>query len=310
MNEATRAYSAAHFALELDGKQDVGLFKAVEGGDVKMDLIKYQDGGNHAPTLLRSGKPKYADIKVQVGMAMSRTFYDWITNFTRGNDDRRTGAIVAADFYFNERARREFAEAMITEVQFPKLDGNDKNACFMSVTLTPETVKYKPGTGNKIVQATGFDEQKLWAACNFDFVVDGFEAACRRVVKVDAFAIKMKPIDYQVGMRRETIKVMGRIEYPNLTFYIPEADAKAFTDYHQKTTANGELQADERLHGSINCYDNAQGLLFTVKYAGAEIFGVTHDKGDAASEDIKLAKIEMTVETMSFIYPAMEVASV
>ena len=31
------------------------------------------------------------------------------------------GAIVAADFYYNERARRNFKEAMIKELTFPKL---------------------------------------------------------------------------------------------------------------------------------------------------------------------------------------------
>ena len=30
-----RSYAAAHFALELDGKDNVGLFRSIEGGGVK-----------------------------------------------------------------------------------------------------------------------------------------------------------------------------------------------------------------------------------------------------------------------------------
>src|SRR5436190_11187109 len=235
MNDDKRAYSGAIFALELDQDDEGGLFKSVEGGNIKADLIKYQNG-MEKPVYLRSGKPKYEDIKVQVGMSMSKPFYQWIQSFCAGTDDRRTGAIVAADFTFQERARREFAEAIITEVGFPKLDGGDKNACFMSVTISPETVVYKPGSGkSKIANQKAKYTQKMWAASNFDFKIDGFAEACKQVTKVDAFTIKMKPIEYQHSGQdgqREMLKIMGRIEYPNLVFYLPESDAQPFIDYH------------------------------------------------------------------------------
>jgi phage tail-like protein len=302
MNDDNRAYSGAIFALELDQDDEGGLFKSVEGGNIKADLIKYQNGAE-TPVFLRSGKPKYEDIKVQVGMSMSKPFYNWITSFCAGIDDRRTGAIVAADFKFKERARREFAEAIITEVGFPKLDGGDKNACFMSVTISPETVVYKPGQGtSKIANQKAKYTQKMWSAANFDFKIDGFAESCKQVTKVDAFTIKMKPIEYQNGGQRETTKVMGRIEYPNLVFYLPESDAQPFIDYHAKINLQGELEDEERLHGEINTYDNANGLLFTITFYGGEIFAITHDKNDATAEDIKMVKIELATEKIDFMY--------
>jgi phage tail-like protein len=301
-NPALRAYGASVFALELDQiKQTVGLFKSIEGGGVKMELIKYQ-AGQHHPTFLRSGKPKYEDIKVQVGMAMSQTFYDWIAAFFRGDMARKTGAIIAGDFYYNERARREFDQAMISEIGFPKLDGNDKGACYMNVTITPETVVYKPGNGGKIDEGAGFDNEKLWAACNFDFTIDGFAEACKRVTKVEPFVLKQKPIEYHVGGRREPVKVPGRLEYPNLVFSLPESDAQPFIDHHDKYTIKGVVQPNARLHGEINTYDNQRGKLFTVQFAGAEIFALTHDKRDAGSEEIAQVKVEMSIEYMRFFY--------
>ena len=38
------------------------------------------------------------------------------------------GSIVAADFFYQERARRNFKAAMIKELTFPKLAGDDKAA--------------------------------------------------------------------------------------------------------------------------------------------------------------------------------------
>jgi phage tail-like protein len=299
----TRAYAAAHFALELDQKKDVGLFKSIEGGGMKTDLIKYQNGGQH-PTFFRLGKPKYEDIKLQVGMAMSEPFFKWVESFFTGQPVRKTGAIVAADFYYKERARREFDQAMITEVAFPKLDGNDKGACYMNVTISPETVTYKPGSNQPITQPERARTQKLWAACNFDFSLDGFADSCHRVTKVDAFTIKQKPIEYNAGMQRAATKVPGRLEYPNITFYIPEADAEPFVAHHMKHTGAGTVQPDARLHGEINTYDNQGTRLFKLEFFGSDIFNITHDKSDASSEEMKQVKIELCVEKMTFEYAA------
>src|SRR5262245_48413625 len=102
-----RAYGAAHFALELDGKEPVGLFRSIEGGGVKAEVMTYQYGGGYE-RWRQVGKPKFEDIRVQVGMAMSEPFYKWIADFFCGIPNRKTGAIVAADFYYKERARRNF----------------------------------------------------------------------------------------------------------------------------------------------------------------------------------------------------------
>jgi phage tail-like protein len=299
-----RAYSAAHFALELDGQKSVGLFRSIEGGGVKVDVAQSHQG-HRFETFKQLGKPKYEDIKLQVGMAMSEPFYEWIEDFFRGTVTRKTGAIVAADFYYKERARREFDQAMITELAFPKLDGEDKNPCYMTVTIAAETIKYAKGTGDALQPSPGFDRQKLWAACNFDFSIDGFEGACQRVTKVDGFSIKQKPIEYHHGQQRHASKLPGRIEYPSLVFYVPEADAQPFFDEHQKTGLDGGLQPDTRLHGKINTRDNEGGLLFTVEFFGAAITNVTIDKSDASSDAIKLVKVELCTESMFFTYLRM-----
>jgi len=302
-NASNRTYSAAHFALELDGNKNVGVFRSIEGGGAKQDPIKYNNGMEQ-PTFLRQGRLKFEDFKVQVGMAMSEPFYTWIESFFAGQTLRKTGAVVAADFYFNERARRQFDQAMITEVVFPKLDGGDKGAAYMNVTISPETVTYAVGSGAKIEQNAGFSQQKHWSPANFDLSIDGFAPSCARVTKIDSFTIKQKVVEYNEGMRRSTVKLPSRIEYPNLVFYIPEADSKALVEHHNKYNVDGAVEPDTRLHGEINCYDNSKQpkKIFTVEFLGASLFNITVDKGDAGSEDIKQAKVEVSIETMKFKY--------
>src|SRR5882724_3172900 len=89
-NTATqpRTYSAAHFALELDGKQDTGLCRSIEGGGVKADVMTYQGGGIHEKWR-QLGKPKFEDIKLQVGMSMAQPFYAWIADFFTGAGARK-----------------------------------------------------------------------------------------------------------------------------------------------------------------------------------------------------------------------------
>ncbi len=296
--DPNRSYAAAHFALELDGKDSVGLFRSIEGGGVRADVMTYQNGSNY-DRWRQLGKPKFEDIKLQVGMAMSQPFYDWISNFFAGKADRKTGAIVAADFYYKERARRDFSEAMIKELTFPKLDAMDKNPVYMTVALAVEDIVFKKGNGNKIVQPVGFNKQKLWTAANFNFRLDGFDCT-RRVSKIDSFTVKQNIIEHNVGGMRASTKTPSPIEFPNITFYLPEADAHPLHDHAMKRIKAGEVP--NRLHGSLETYDHDHRTLCTLEFFGADIVSVTPDRSDSSSEEIKMSKVEIYTERMQFTY--------
>lgn len=302
-----RTYAAAHFALELDGKQDVGLFRSIEGGGVKADVMTYQNGANY-DKWRQLGKPKFEDIKLQVGMAMSKPFYDWIESFFAGKADRKNGAIVAADFYYKERARREFQNAMIKELTFPKLDAQDKNAAYMTLGIAVEDIVFKKGGGQKLQQAMGMEQQKLWTSCNFRFSLDGFEQPCKRVTKIDSFTIKQTILEYHAGGARAPIKTGSQIDFPNVSFYVPESDAQPFLDRFTQRGIKGQPRGHSaQKSGQIQTYDNEGRPLFTLEFYEADILNVTPDKSDASSEDIKQVKIDLFTEKMEFSYAAMDV---
>ncbi len=306
-NQQPRTYAAAHFALELDGKKDVGLFRSIEGGGVKAEVMTYQTGASYEKWR-QVGKPKFEDIKVQVGMAMSEPFYAWISKFFDGIADRKNGAIVAADFYYNERARREFTDAMITELTFPKLDAADKNAAYMTVALAVEGIVFKKGEGAKLQQNQGMQSQKHWTSCNFRLSLDGFEQACKRVTKIDSFTIKQTVIEYHSGGFRAPTKTPSQIDFPTISFYVPEADAEPFMKRFTERAVKGEPRGHSaQKAGMIQTFDHEKKPLFTLEFFEADIINVQPDKSDATSEEIKQVKIDLSTERMKFQYAAMEV---
>jgi len=300
-SDPNRSYAAAHFALELDGKDSVGLFRSIEGGGIRADVMTYQLGQNY-DRWRQVGKPKFEDIKLQVGMAMSQPFYDWIAKFFAGEADRKTGAIVAADFYYKERARRTFTEAMIKELTFPKLDATDKNAVYMTVALAVEGIVFEKGSGKSLDTPTGFDKQKLWTAANFNFKIDGFDC-CKRVTKIDSFTVKQNIIEHNMGGRRSSIKTPSAIDFPNLAFYLPEADAQPFMDHAMDRITTGTVPG--RLNGSLETFDHNRRTLCTLTFTGADVLAVSPDRSDSTTEDIKQVKVEIYTEKMEFKYNAI-----
>jgi len=295
-----RAYSAAHFILELDGSHIAGFFRSVEGGGVKSDILTYQVGNN--PALWRQlGKPKYDDIKLQVGMSMSQEFYAWISQFFAGKVVRKNGAILAGDFHYKERARRAMYDMIISEVSIPKFDAGDRAPCYMGVTLAPERVRFEPSQGHDLAPHIN-TRQKLWTPNHFEFSIAGFEQATRRVTKIEGFTIKQKILEYRSGNMRDPVRVPTQIEFPNLTFFLPEADAGPLIDHFTRRVIQGQKAPATRLTGSITANDSEGQTLCTVSLFGVDIAAIGPEKSDSNSQEIKQTRVDITVERMAFQY--------
>ncbi|HEY0192288.1 MAG TPA: phage tail protein [Kofleriaceae bacterium] len=295
-------YAAAHFALELDDLKNLGMFRSIEGGGIKADVMTHQTGGTY-DRWRQLGKPKFEDLKLSLGMAMSQPFYDWIAQFFAGKAVRKDGAIVAADFYYKERARRKFTNGMITELTFPKLDGSDKSTAFMNVGIAVEDIQFEKGSGALLAQNSGLEEQKAWKACNFRFSLDILpDTATRRVTKVDSFTVKQTVLEYASGGSRWATKTPSAMDFPQLSFTMPEADAQPIFDHFTKRGVKGEVPG--RFNGQLETYDNQQQTVFTLQFFNCDVLNVAPDKSDSTTEEIKQVKVDLYVESMAFKYNA------
>ncbi|HKE17118.1 MAG TPA: phage tail protein [Kofleriaceae bacterium] len=298
---SNRAYSAAHFVLELDQHEIAGFIRSVDGGGAKADILTYNMGSN-ADQWRQLAKPKYDDIKMQVGMSMSRTFYEWISSFFAGKIVRKHGAILAGDFHYKERARREMTNVLISEVTIPKFDASDRSPCYMGVTLVPETIAFAPGSQSDLSPTVSATSQKLWTPNHFEFVIGEWTQATRRTTKIDSFTIKQQILEYRSGIERNAVRVPSRVVFPNLTFYLPEADSKPLIDHFSKRVITGSPAPSPRIEGAITALDSDGAPLCTVSLFGIDIASIGPDKSDSTSQEIKQVKVEVTVESMKFEY--------
>src|SRR5262249_43446941 len=114
------------------------------------------------------------------------------------------------------------------------------------------------------------------------------------------FTIKQTVLDYHMGGHRAPTKTPSAIDFPQISFYLPEVDAQPLNDHFKKRGVDGEIP--QRLHGQMTTFDNAHSTKFTLEFFNADIANITPDKSDSATEEIKQCKVDMYVERMSFKY--------
>lgn len=297
-----RTYAAAHFKLEIGDDKNSGAIKSVEGGGVRVDVMTYQNGGNY-DRLRQIGKPKFDDIKLMMGMSTSKTYYSWIEKFFTGQPDRRHGAIVAADFYYKERARREFQEAMISEITFPGVDANSKDALYMAISLAVEHIAFKAGSGGKFQPEIDSKRQQIWKASDFSFTLGGFDT--KHVTKIDPITIKQKIVEHHMGGHRAPTKSPSQVDFPNVVFYIPESHAQGIIHRFMKNGGHHKPENPARMtDGALSYLSSDRKVLGTLHFNNTEIVSVTPDKSEASSENIKNVKIELFCESMTWDYQA------
>jgi len=293
---STELHSSAAFALELEGVQTATV-RSVEGGTIKTEIISYHPNGKGV--FRQNGKLKYEPIKVQANLACGPDLWAWMDSFVRGTCTRKHGAIIAADFDYKEKARRTFKEALIEELAFPSFNSNDKNPANVTLTIQPETLVYeKPGGSGSVVRGDGSIGKLQHAkTCNFNFIFDlAGQEPIKRVTKIDQFSIKSKSIDYHHAGRLDPIKIPGKLEYPNITFYLPEADAGYFLDLQRKVVGGDRPPAANAV---IEYLDSEKKKVGEIKFEGCHVFSAAPDKLDAGTEEMRQVKVEMSIEGMT-----------
>jgi len=295
-----RVYVSSRFALHVDGQSALtpGFVKSVDGGGITADVITVQTG--KTTDLWRySGKPKYEDFTIQVGMGMSRGFYSWIEAFFARKYDRRNGAIISANFNYQEQSRRVFENAMISEVSFPALDGADKNPGYLTVKLSPEKVTYQPGD-NHILKETFQNRQKMWKPANFAVSIGSMP--CKRISKVEGFAVKQQILENKTGASLETIKVPGRIEWPNISLMVPEVDIGPWAAWFEAEVVKGQFKSPGKQGWlSLKSPDLVTEYLH-IDLHNIGISGCKPEKGEAGTDAIRKWKIDLHVDKLTCTY--------
>lgn len=297
---SSRSYVSGNYMLELDGVQQ-GLIKSIQGGTVYAEVINEAAGPDYF-VHKHIGQPKYEDFAMQVGFSMSKPLYDWISASWKMNYQRKGGAVVATDYNYNAKSKRQFTNALITETTIPAMDAASKEPGYLTIKFAPETIRNMKADGKAVTGGSTpkSDAQKTWLPSNFRLEIDGLDAT--KVNKIDAFTVKQTTVQDDVGDARDYQHEPGKLEFPNLTITIPVANADGWIAWHEDFVIKGNNDQSKEKNGTLSLLsNNRQEVLATIKFYNLGIVSI-NEMGTEA-DGIARYQVELYVERMEFEGP-------
>ena len=146
-DELTEDFHPSHrFMLEIEcilhgPKSIVGGFSKVSGAGMKVGRRDITHGNDsikkHAPGIV-----EYSDLTLERGMTQDVQLLQWISAVMRGEDDRRSGAIIALSADGWPSRLFTFTEAYPTEWKGINLDSTNSNLIIEGMTLAMGSVQW------------------------------------------------------------------------------------------------------------------------------------------------------------------------
>jgi hypothetical protein len=295
----SRAYASSRFAFELDGIL-LDFVKSVEGGFARADVVQERLGQSHLPKK-HLANLKYSDIVMQCDPLMPEPLQKWIAASLAMTSVRKNGAIITADLDMKERSRLEFFNALLSELTIPACDASSREAGVLTVKLAPEYTRPVAGKGSQLpAYLGGAKQQKTWLPSNFRLQIQGLEAACTRINKIDALTIKTKVAENPIGELRDYEKEPTSLELPNLVMTLPEADAAPFYQWFDDFVVKGNMGDDKERAGFLELLSpDFKTVLLRVNFSHLGIFSFSPIKREANADGIARVKVEMYCEQIT-----------
>ena len=291
-----RSYVSGYFALELGGAS-TGFLKSIDGGSIRGEVVN-EPGSATYYQKKHIGNVKYGEFTAELGLSMSKSVYDWISSSLAGSYERKSGAIVAADFKLVEQARREFEDALLTEIGFPALDASSKDVASLTIKIAPDRITRKKPSG-ATTSAPSPAKQKKWLQSNFRFTLG--DLPTQRINKIDAITVKQTAVTDDLGDARDYLKEPGKLEFPNVTITFAAADAPAWEAWHEDFVVNGNNEEGKEKSGTIVFLSaDLQEPLAHIELHQVGIVSVEPERQDASQEAIRRMKAELYCERMTF----------
>lgn len=236
------------FLLELDGRL-AGRFFDFKGGGNTVDVTASY------PTLIAHkhfNSVEFQEMVLVCGTGMSRSFYDWAGSPFRRQYQRKDGAIITLDGLSKPTARLNFQQALVSSLCMPALDASSKDPAYMVVTLKPQRTSFSGSTNSQSVGPYSSVIAKAWRTSSFRIKIDGLEADCQHVTKIDALTLRQKNTTTTVGDRRDYEIEPTKLEFPDLTLELPKAFASKFNQWFQSAVLERQDPSDKERDGTLD----------------------------------------------------------
>lgn len=141
MPDQSDPYRAYEFKLLIDGVTE-GHFTECSGLGVKVDAIRYREGGNSQVVRRIPGQVEYADVTLRYGLTSSSELWDWFLTSVRGEVERKNVSIVMLDADgVTEVLRWNLLNAWPAEWRGAMLDALSHEVAIESLTLVFDTLE-------------------------------------------------------------------------------------------------------------------------------------------------------------------------
>jgi hypothetical protein len=179
----SRTYSGGKVMLSSAGNQ-LGYLQSSSCGTVGAPVVADAKGGKQL------GATRYEPCELEVGLAMEKELYDWITASLAGNAARKSLSLSTVDLNGKEVARIDLKNALLSEVRFPAADAGSQNATSLTLTIDPGSIQSVKPSGVALKSALA-PKQKASLTSNFRFELGGSTLA--KVSKVEGWSFTVDP---------------------------------------------------------------------------------------------------------------------
>ncbi|MPZ68907.1 MAG: phage tail protein [Actinobacteria bacterium] len=134
-------FRAYNFKLSIGGVTE-GHFVECSGLDIKINTIRYREGGTQQVVHAIPGRVEYGDIVLRYGLTRSRELWQWFMSGIQGKVERRNVSILLleADGVL-EATRWDLTNAWPARWRGAVLDAMTNEVAIESVTLVFETLQ-------------------------------------------------------------------------------------------------------------------------------------------------------------------------
>jgi phage tail-like protein len=134
-------YRAYNFKLEIQGVTE-GHFTECGGIGIRVDAVRYREGGLSQVVHRLPGQVDYADITLRYGLTSSTELWDWFMTAVQGKVERRNVSIVMlGSDGVTEALRWNLIDAWPSEWRGAPLDALGREVAIESLTLVFETLQ-------------------------------------------------------------------------------------------------------------------------------------------------------------------------
>jgi hypothetical protein len=293
---AARSYIGGRYGLELDGAF-AGLLTGFGGGNATGDVIKEKSNQDFVQRK-HLGSVRVEPITIETELPTPKSFYDWVKSSIepRPRFLRKNGAIIEFDASNREIGRRNFSNALVTEVEFPSCDASSKEAARLAVTFSPETVRLSPSKGAALPPPSRQAAHLLRS--NFRLRIQGLEQATVRTSKIEAIEVKVATTETGAGQARAVQP--GAIEVPNLVITVADSSAAPFYAWHEDFVLKGNNGQDRERPGVLEYLSpDLKTVLLALNFFNLGIFKVAPETSSGPQDTLRRSKVEMYCEAVT-----------